>query len=70
MVRLASILFCLDSAPTRRGLGYTLKKCDEPRGMYITGIKGQVSLCNTEWKTVVYVNLRKMSRGQWHKMGH
>jgi hypothetical protein len=64
IVRLASILLwwflIQESALTCRGLGYTLKKCDETRLMYITGTKGQVSLCNAEWKTVVYVNLNKM----------
>ena len=38
------------------GLGYSIDKCDESPGLYYE-LLGEATLYNTEWKTVVYVNL-------------
>jgi hypothetical protein len=38
-------------------LGYSIEKYDESPGIYYENL-GEVTLFNTEWKTVVYVNLK------------
>jgi hypothetical protein len=40
------------------GLGYSVDKYDESPGLYYE-LLGEAMLYNTEWKTVVYVNLRQ-----------
>jgi hypothetical protein len=62
MVRLALLLWLFlieDSDATLGELGYTMEKYDESPGIYYEN-KPQVNLYNTDWKTVVYVNLGKL----------
>jgi hypothetical protein len=49
------------------GLGYSIEKYDESPGLYYE-LLGEANLYNTEWKTVVYVNL-KQTEGETEELG-
>jgi hypothetical protein len=50
-----------DSTANLNELGYTLEQYDESLGIYYEN-KGQITLYNTEWSVVVYVNLEGINK--------
>jgi hypothetical protein len=62
MIRLTKLVLLLilsrEATSGKSELGYILEKYDESPGIYFEN-KGQASLYNTEWRTVVYVNLQQ-----------
>lgn len=52
------MLIAKDLAPSASELGYLVEQYNESPGIYFEN-RGQASLYNTHWKTVLYVNLEQ-----------
>jgi hypothetical protein len=57
-VYIACLVWIQETESSTGGLGYTIDKYDESPGVYYEHL-GEATLYNTEWKTVVYVNLKQ-----------
>jgi len=54
MLHIQSLIFSAED------LGYAVESYDESPGIYFEN-KGQASLYNMEWRTIMYVNLKLMT---------
>jgi hypothetical protein len=50
-----------ETKSSAEGLGYSVEKYEESPGLYYE-LLGEATLYNTEWKTIVYVNLQQTDR--------